>query len=156
MNKAKRATFISLLALVISAVLPAALHAGESYTTPAGDLRIPVAEVTDQVTFFPYTASGKVKMEVMAVRAEDGTIRTAFNTCQVCYRSGRGWYTVQGEVLVCNNCGSRFQISQLELVKGGCNPVPITKDLKTQSADSILISKDLMEEARFLFLKWKK
>jgi uncharacterized membrane protein len=74
----------------------------------------------------------------------------------VCYRSGRGWYTVQGDSVVCNNCGNRFKIAQIELIKGGCNPVPITPDLKTENADSIVISKDLMEEAKFLFLKWKK
>ena len=31
-------------------------------------------------------------LEVLAVKAPDGTIRTAFNTCQVCYGSGRGLY----------------------------------------------------------------
>lgn len=36
------------------------------------------------------------------------TIRTAFNTCQVCYSSGRGYYVQEGNVLVCQNCGNRF------------------------------------------------
>jgi uncharacterized membrane protein len=152
----KRFGMIALALLVVAAALPSALAAKGNYTTPAGDLRIPKNEVTTEVKFFPYTASGKTYMEVIAVRAPDGTIRTAFNTCQVCYASGRGWYTVQGEMLVCNNCGNKFRISQLELIKGGCNPVPITKELKSEDADSILVSKDLMEEAKVLFLKWKK
>jgi hypothetical protein len=122
---------------------------------PNGDLRIPKKEVTPTVKFYPYKAGG-VLMEVLALRAPDGTVRTAFNTCQVCYSSGRGYYTQKGDYLVCNNCGNRFLSSQVELVKGGCNPVPITKDLKAEDADFITIPKALMEEAKPLFLKWKK
>ena len=36
----------------------------------------------------------------------------------------------KGEYLVCNNCGNRFLATQVELIKGGCNPVPITRELK--------------------------
>jgi hypothetical protein len=122
---------------------------------PNGDLRIPKKEVTATAKFYPYKAGG-VLMEVLALRAPDGTVRTAFNTCQVCYSSGRGWYTQKGEYLVCNNCGNRFLASQVELIKGGCNPVPITKELKTEDANSITIPKALFEEAKPLFLKWKK
>jgi hypothetical protein len=122
---------------------------------PNGDLRIAKKEVTPQATFYQYKL-GPVLIEVLALRAPDGTIRTAFNTCQVCYNSGRGWYTQQGDVLVCNNCGNRFKASQVELIKGGCNPVPITADLKREDANFITIPRALFEEARPLFLKWKK
>ncbi len=122
---------------------------------PNGDLRIPKKEVTATVKFYPYKAGG-VLMEVLALRAPDGTVRTAFNTCQVCYSSGRGWYTQKGEYLVCTNCGNRFLASQVELIKGGCNPVPITRDLKTEDANFITIPKALFEEAKPLFLKWKR
>ncbi len=142
-------------ALLAAAVVPPGLWAKDRYTTPTGDLRIPKSDITDKVKFFGYT-SGKTYMEIIAVRAADGTVRTAFNTCQVCFRSGRGWYTVENDTLVCNNCGNRFRIAQLELIKGGCNPVPITPDLKTETQDSITVSKDLLEKATFLFLKWKK
>jgi hypothetical protein len=122
---------------------------------PNGDLRIPKKEVTATVKFYPYKAGG-VLMEVLALRAPDGTVRTAFNTCQVCYSSGRGWYTQIGEYLVCNNCGNRFLGSQVELIKGGCNPVPITRDQKSEDANFITIPRALFEEAKPLFLKWKR
>jgi hypothetical protein len=122
---------------------------------PNGDLRIPKSELSSKVTFYPYTL-GSVYMEVLALKAPDGTLRTALNTCQVCYNSGRGWYIQDGDVLVCNNCGNRFKASQVELIKGGCNPVPITKDLKREDADYIYIPKAILEEAKPLFLKWKK
>ena len=122
---------------------------------PNGDLQIPKKEITSTAKFFPYKLDG-VLMEVLAFKAPDGTIRTAFNTCQVCYSSGRGYYVQQGDVLVCQNCGNRFKASQVELIKGGCNPVPISKDLKTEDANTITIGKWLFAEAKPLFLSWKK
>jgi uncharacterized membrane protein len=141
-------------AFLMAFALPA--FGGGATLTPAGDLRIPKSEVTATATFYPYTASGGVKMEVFAVRAPDGSIRTAFNTCQVCYSSGRGYFTQKGQILVCNNCGNQFAVSQIELVKGGCNPVPITKDIKTEDADYITIPKAIFEKTKPLFLKWKR
>ena len=122
--------------------------------TPAGDMKISKKDITATASFYQYR-SGAVLMEVLAVRAPDGTVRTAFNTCQVCYSSGRGYYTQKGDVLVCNNCGNKFKTSQVELIKGGCNPVAIGKDLKTEDEDFIIISKALFEEAKPLFLNWK-
>ena len=67
----------------------------------------------------------------------------AFNTCQVCYDSGRGYYVQEGDVLVCQNCGNRFSAEQVELIKGGCNPVPIDSENKTDDGTTItyLVSK---------------
>jgi uncharacterized membrane protein len=95
-------------------------------------------------------------MEVLAVKAPDGTIRTSFNTCQVCYGSGRGYYKQEGDVLVCQNCGNRFKTSQVEKIKGGCNPVPILEDNKTDDGTTITISKDFLEQNKSYFENWKK
>ena len=119
-----------------------------------GDLQIPKKEVTATAKFYQYKLDG-VLMEVLALRAPDGTVRTAFNTCQVCYASGRGYYIQQGDVLVCQNCRNKFKASQVEIIKGGCNPVAITADLKTEDANTITIAKSLFAEAKPLFLKWK-
>ncbi|MDR1108184.1 MAG: DUF2318 domain-containing protein, partial [Spirochaetaceae bacterium] len=73
------------------------------------DLVIPVAEITENAVFYPVDIEG-TRLEVLAVKAPDGTIRTAFNTCQVCYASGRGFYKQQGSLLVCQNCGNRFRM----------------------------------------------
>jgi uncharacterized membrane protein len=132
----------------------AAAFAGATITK-SGDLVIPKKEVNATESFYQYKV-GKVLIEVLALRAPDGTIRTALNTCQVCYASGRGYYRQEGDVLVCQNCGNRFRASQVEIVKGGCNPVPITGDYKTENPDSITISKALFQDAVPLFLKWKK
>jgi uncharacterized membrane protein len=89
------------------------------------------------------------------VEAPDGTIRTAFNTCQVCYDSGRGYYKQDGNVLVCQNCGNRFKMNQVEVQSGGCNPVPIFSENKTVTDETITISGEFLTEAKVIFANWK-
>lgn len=118
-------------------------------------IRIAKNEVSSTAKFYPYKLDG-VSMEVMAVKASDGTIRTALNTCQVCYDSGRGYYEQVGDNLVCQNCKNRFNVDQVEKVKGGCNPVPVLEENKQVSGDYITISKDFMESQKKYFSNWKK
>jgi uncharacterized membrane protein len=119
------------------------------------DLVIPVSEVSSTAQFYPVKIDGTL-LEVIAVKAPDGTIRTAFNTCQVCYASGRGYYKQQGNVLICQNCGNRFRMGQVEVRSGGCNPVPIFKGDKTISDSGITISKDFLVKAKGIFARWKR
>lgn len=113
------------------------------------------SEITSTAKFIPFTIDG-VKAELFAVKASDGSIKTAFNTCQVCYDSGRGYYIQQGDVFVCQNCGNQFKTTDIERVKGGCNPVPITKDLKTDDGKTIKIASNILNSARELFSDWKR
>ena len=117
------------------------------------DLVIQIAEVTENALFFPVDIDG-VRMEVLAVKAPDGSIRTAFNTCQVCYASGRGYFVQTGTLLVCQNCGNRYRMSQVERRAGGCNPVPIFPANKTVTADTITISREYLGQARAIFERW--
>lgn len=126
----------------------------EAQFSENGDMIIPVADVTDKANFYAYDVDG-TKMEVIAIKASDGSIRTAFNTCQVCYSSGKGYYVQEGDKLVCQNCGNKFAASDVEVVKGGCNPVPITTDYKTVDEKNITISKDYLDSAKVIFENWK-
>lgn len=119
------------------------------------DIVIQKADVTETATFIPYQ-SGNTKMEVIAVKASDGTIRTAFNTCQVCYKSGKGYYGQEGDELVCQNCGNRFNVSQVDKEKNGCNPVPILSSDKTEDDKTITISSDFLSQNAGLFGNWKR
>ncbi len=118
------------------------------------DLVIPISEVSETAKYYPYSVDG-TDMEIIALKASDGTVRTALNTCQVCYDSGRGYYIQEEDVLVCQNCGNRFSADQVELVKGGCNPVPIMKDNKTEDGTNITISKEFLAQNVGLFSNWK-
>jgi uncharacterized membrane protein len=97
-----------------------------------------------------------IDLEVIAVEAPDGTIRTAFNTCQVCYDSGKGYYKQNGDVLVCQNCGNRFPMSHVEVESGGCNPWPIFDEYKTVTDTDITISAAFLSEATVIFENWKR
>ena len=117
-------------------------------------LVIPTAGITADASFFPVEVEG-MAMEVVAVRDSAGNIRTAFNTCQVCYDSGRGYYVQSGDYLVCQNCGNRFAMDQVEIESGGCNPWPIFDENKTVTEDEISISYDFLVEAQGIFANWK-
>jgi len=118
------------------------------------DLVIQIADITENALFFPVNIDG-LRMEVLAVRAPDGTVRTAFNTCQVCYASGRGNYVQEGSLLVCQNCGNRYRMSQVERQAGGCNPVPIFAANKTETTETITISIAHFRETRAIFERWR-
>lgn len=111
-------------------------------------------DVTSTAKFYSYK-SGNINMEVIAVKAGDGSIRTSLNTCQVCYDSGRGYYKQEGNYMICQNCGNRFNINQIEKIKGGCNPVPILEENKTDNGDTITISKEFLDSQKSYFENWK-
>ena len=119
------------------------------------DLVIPVSEISSTATYYPVEVEGTA-MEVVAVKAPDGSIRTAFNTCEVCYDSGRGYYVQEGDVLVCQNCGNRFPMNRVEVEAGGCNPWPIFDQNKTVTEESITISSDFLKESKQIFANWKR
>ena len=147
----------ALLALLLAAALAGCAKGGQASTaklTEGDNLVIPISEVSEKATFYPAEVDG-IKLEVLAAKASDGTIRTAFNTCQVCYSSGRGYYKQEGDELVCQNCGNRFGMDQVEVASNGCNPVPIFDENKTVDDASITISYDFLKQATVIFTNWK-
>lgn len=108
-------------------------------------LNIVISEITETATFYSLIVDG-TEMEVFAIKASDGTIRTAFNTCQMCYTSRNGYYVQSGKYLICQNCGSQFTADQVEYAIGGCNPWSISEEDKTVTEDSIRISYDVLKK----------
>ncbi len=142
--------------LLLAFVIIKAVSRGEAGTAASSEgIKIVKSEITETAKFYPYKA-GKTNMEVLAVKANDGTIRTAFNTCQVCYASGKGYYVQEGDEMVCQNCSNRFQLDKIEIIKGGCNPVPIMDENKTDDGTNIVISGDFLEASKDLFGNWSK
>ena len=131
--------------------------AGNGGKTPAAEpeyLVIPVSELSGTIRVYPASVNG-TEMEIIAVQDSGGNVRTAFNTCRICYDSGRGYYEQQGSDLVCQNCGNRFPIDLIGTETGGCNPYPIPEADLISADGSILISYDFLEASRVLFLNWK-
>jgi len=46
-------------------------------------------------------------------------------------------------------------MNQVEITKGGCNPVPILDEDKTVNETNITITKDYLTQAKVIFSNWK-
>jgi len=148
-------SLVPLAAFLLLSIAGATAQNGNPKPSPDFGIVITKKSITSKATFIPYKVNG-LEMEIIAVKASDGTIRTALNTCQVCYRSGRGYYKQVGDEFVCQNCGNRFKVDQVEKIRGGCNPVPILEGDKTDRGDTIGISKAYLESVAPYFAYWKK
>lgn len=148
---------IALSVLTSAVVLSACTSSIATETVKISDgesLEIITADVTDKASFYPVDIDG-TEMEIIAVKDSSGNIRTAFNTCQVCYASGNGYYKQEGNNLVCQNCKNEFTADDVGIQAGGCNPVPITDENKTVTDETIEISYDFLKQAEQIFANWK-
>lgn len=95
-----------------------------------GNLYIPIKKVSDgKAHYFKAKADDGTMVDFFLVKSSDGVIRAAIDSCDVCYRSGKG-YVQEGNVMVCTNCGRRFATDRINDVKGGCNPAPLNRVVK--------------------------
>lgn len=118
------------------------------------DLIIQTADITRNALFFPVVIDGK-QMEVMAVKTPDGKIRTAFNACQVCYKLGKGYYVQVGTELICQRCKKRFRMDVIETKTGGCNPLPVFPENKTETDSTITISTEYLTQVKAILESWE-
>lgn len=119
------------------------------------DLVIPVSELSETIRIYPVTVDS-LQMEVLAAKDSDGTVRTAFNTCQVCNGSRKAYFAEEGDHVVCQNCGNSFGREDVGVLSGGCNPYPIFAGDRQDSEDSVRISYDYLSSASGLFERWKE
>lgn len=128
----------------------------DSQTIKEGEsLVTPISEISETPSYYTFEIDG-VTMEVVALKASDGTIRTAYNTCQVCNGSPKAYFVQSGNTLQCQNCGNKFPLDKVGLEKGGCNPAPIIDEDKIVTDESITISYDVLNAEKDNFTNWKK
>ena len=121
----------------------------------AGDLVIPLDEISKDVTIFAVNVDG-TEMEVIAAYTSDGQLRTAFNTCSVCYDSGYGYFVPKGNKISCQNCGNTYTVDQFDTVKKrSCQPWAITDEERTVTDDTLTISIDFLRSSIDIFASWK-
>ena len=120
-----------------------------------GDVVIKEAD-TDNGVFLEYESKDGLTVGLLAVRASDGTVRTAFDTCQVCNGSPYAFFEQKGDQIQCQNCGNVYSLDMVEQERGGCNPIPIMADEKTVTDTEIIIPSALLEENAAIFENWKK
>ena len=116
-----------------------------------GNVTIPIKTVNDgKAHYFRTKAGDGTMVDFFLVQSEDGIIRAAIDSCDVCYRSGKG-YVQDGDVMVCTNCGRRFATDRINEVKGGCNPAPLMRKV---NEDNLVISmKDINANAWYCKFK---
>ncbi|MGD9308485.1 MAG: DUF2318 domain-containing protein [Desulfosarcina sp.] len=74
-------------------------------------------------------AESKTTISYFILKSSDGIIRAAFDACDVCWRSGKGYYQ-EGDSMVCRNCARRFESVLVNDVQGGCNPAPLKRTIE--------------------------
>jgi len=137
------------LALLIGAAGVFAFPFGkyEKVKASSGIISLSASKLADGKTRFYKFEDGGKEIAFFAVKASDGSIRTAFDACDACYRSKKG-YEQQGDKMNCNNCNQKFAISRLgPNASGGCNPGYLPHQL---NGGTVLIkASDLKDGARY-------
>lgn len=123
------------------------LGSHETVRPTDGAITIPVAKVSDgEAHFYRYPDGGK-ELKFFVVKGNDGAVRAAFDSCDVCFRDKKG-YVQQGDAMICRNCNQSFAIGRIgPHAVGGCNPSYLPH---RQAAGNIIISvQDLKAGERF-------
>jgi uncharacterized membrane protein len=125
-KRSKRAVWAGILTVVLLAgaasVFAFSLGKYEKVKESNGTITLPAAKLADgKARFYKFENGGK-EIAFFAVKASDGSVRTAFDACDACYKSKKG-YEQQGDKMNCKNCNQKFAINRLgPNASGGCNP----------------------------------
>lgn len=90
-------------------------------------MTIPLSEITRKAKFFQAKVGG-TPVRFFVMRSSDGVIRSALDSCDTCASKLKG-YRQQGDFMVCNNCDQRFPSTKINVLRGGCNPVPLNNSV---------------------------
>jgi len=141
--KRLRAHFPILISLFAALVL-AALTAGQALAAGASHDEADLAD--GQAHFYSAKIDGVV-VKYFLVKTPDGVVRAAFDACDVCYPEKKG-YRQEGNFMICANCGQKFPLAKVGLVKGGCNPAPLAH---TEENGKVVIGEDALRQGVAFF-----
>jgi len=153
-NSASKAPLLlAIVAVVVVAVAGGFLlgrggAAGKGFVKAQnGTVSVPLHEVEDgQAHYYAYKSADGVTIRFFVLKSSDGVVRAAFDACDVCYKSDKG-YRQEGDNMVCNNCNQKFASDRINEVKGGCNPAPLTRNIQ---GDQLLLSEqELLDGSRY-------
>jgi uncharacterized membrane protein len=112
-----------------------------------GMIRFVASDFSDGKARFYRFQGQSGPIDFFLVRSQDGVVRAAFDTCDVCYRERKG-YRQEGNDMVCNNCGQHFRTDLVNVVKGGCNPAPLHRQVDN---DKVVIAVNDVEQGSGYF-----
>lgn len=129
------ATAILVAVLALGAAFVYVAFSGRGATTAGtsaagtGSVTIPVAQFDDGAArFYTHTTASGRQVRFFVMKSSDGVIRAAFDACDTCFQERRG-YRQEGDVMVCNNCNRSFPSTDINVLKGGCNPSPLDRSI---------------------------
>ncbi len=102
---------------------------------------------------FEHKTADGLAIRYFILKSTDGIVRVAFDACDVCWPENKG-YTQDGGVMVCNNCGRRFDSVMINEVQGGCNPAPLKRAI--QDDRLVLLIQDIEQGQRYFNLNAAK
>jgi len=108
-------------------------------------IKISLSEISENANFYEFEG-----IRYFIVKSKERDVKTAFDACDVCYGSKKG-YRQEGENMICNNCGNKYSISGLgteNLKGGGCWPGYLPSKIE---GDYIVIKKSDLEKGRYRF-----
>ncbi|MBQ9155818.1 MAG: DUF2318 domain-containing protein [Eubacterium sp.] len=108
----------------------------------------------DEVTFI--RAGGDSRIELIARLGADGKPKVALGTCQSCNGAPGAYYSQDGDVLQCNNCGLTFPLEVIDQPGGGCHPITIDETIIESEKDGISIDMDKLSQYEDLFTSVKE
>jgi uncharacterized membrane protein len=136
-KKSSKAPLIAVAALVLFAgaalgafaLLKAPSSTVGAANASATELSFDLAAFDDGTPkYFSHDAPSGKKVKFFVLKSSDGVVRAAFDACDVCYQSKKG-YRQEGDFMVCNNCGQRFISTKINEIRGGCNPAPLDRQV---------------------------
>jgi uncharacterized membrane protein len=137
------------LAILVAAVGVFAFSLGKYEKAKAanGSVSVPIAKLADGKAHFYKFEDGGKEIAFFAVKAPDGSYKTAFDACDACFRSKKG-YEQQGDKMNCNNCNMKFATNRLgPNATGGCNPGYLPH--KQTGGNLTITVSDLKDGARY-------
>lgn len=143
---------IALLAVIAVAGTVAAftlpgLGKVEKVKATGGEVSIPLSKVSDGKARFYKFADGGKEIAFFVVKSPDGSVKAAFDTCDVCYKEKKG-YTQDGSFMVCKACNRKFDTNRIgPHAVGGCNPSHLPS--RQAGGNLIITVADLKAGARY-------
>ncbi len=150
MSFRRRVVAVVTLTVLCAGVLTAgafSLGKYEKVKPSGGVVTIATAKLADGKAHFYKFEDGGKEIAFFAAKAADGSYKAAFDACDSCFKSKKG-YEQAGDKMNCKNCNQKFAIAKLgPNATGGCNPGYLPSQ---QSGGAILIKvEDIKAGAKY-------
>jgi len=118
------------LLVLATLLLSACSGSGPTTLTPKnGVVAIPISKIDNgEAHYFKVKSKSGILVKFFTLKSKDGVIRAAVDSCDVCFKAGKGYYQ-EGDFMVCENCGQKFASHKINEIKGGCNPAPLNRQV---------------------------